>query len=147
MTRTHWKFCLASGRKYLPLVLRLMMWRWKPVALPPKWKRQSVMTFCQFSMTLSLQEEMKLRNKLLLWRFRHYNKIEYNTIRDIDLGKLEPRMKQTSLPYALMFKDMPEVLERFRVLSTSIRPRLLKPGQKVSKAGSSTLFYAHGGAW
>ncbi len=60
------------------------------------------------------REEMKLRNKLLLWRFRHYTKVEYNTIRDIDLGKLEPRMKQTSLPYALMFKDMPDVLERFR---------------------------------
>jgi len=62
--------------------------------------------------------EMKLRNKLLLWRFRHFTKIEYNAIRDIDLTigskKLEPRMKQTSLPYALMFKDMPEVLERFR---------------------------------
>ncbi len=61
------------------------------------------------------REEMKLRNKLLLWRFRHFNKVEYNAIRDIELGKLEPRMKQTSLPYALMFKDMPEVLERFRV--------------------------------
>jgi hypothetical protein len=59
-------------------------------------------------------EEMKLRNKLLLWRFHHYGKIEYNAIRDIDLGKLEPRMKQTSLPYALMFKDLPEVLARFR---------------------------------
>ena len=60
------------------------------------------------------KEEMKIRNKLLLWRFRHYTKVEYNAIRDIDLGKLEPRIKQTSLPYALMFKDLPEVLERFR---------------------------------
>ncbi len=63
-------------------------------------------------------EEMKLRNKLLLWRFHNYMKVEYNSIRDInlDLGKkrLEPRMKQTSLPYALMFKDQPEVLDRFR---------------------------------
>jgi hypothetical protein len=58
--------------------------------------------------------EMKLRNKLLLWRFHHYSKVKYNDIRDIDLGKLEPRMKQTSLPYALMFKDLPEVMERFK---------------------------------
>ncbi len=64
------------------------------------------------------KSEMKIRNKLLLWRFRHYTKVEYNAIRDIDLDlgktRLEPRMKQTSLPYALMFKDLPEVLDRFR---------------------------------
>ncbi len=64
------------------------------------------------------KEEMNLRNQLLMWRFHHYSKVEYNTIRNIDLNlhnkKLEPRLKQTSLPYALMFVDMPEVLDRFR---------------------------------
>ena len=59
---------------------------------------------------------MSLRNKLLLWRFRHYNKIEYNSMANIDIGKLEPRVKQTSLPYALMFKDFPDVLAEFRII-------------------------------
>jgi hypothetical protein len=34
-------------------------------------------------------EEMALRNKLLLWRFHHYLKVEYNAIRDIDLNLTE----------------------------------------------------------
>jgi hypothetical protein len=77
-----------------------------------------------------LKEEMSIRNKLLLWRFRHYSKIEYNAIRDIDLNsggkKLEPRIKQTSLPYALMFKDMPEVLERFRTFIHSYQGEIIE---------------------
>ncbi len=74
--------------------------------------------------------EMKLRNKLLLWRFRHFTKVEYNAIRDIDIGKLEPRMKQTSLPYALMFKDMPDVLDRFRTFIAGYQEEIVEKRQE-----------------
>ncbi|MDD5229691.1 MAG: primase C-terminal domain-containing protein [Candidatus Marinimicrobia bacterium] len=72
------------------------------------------------------EEEMSIRNQLLLWRMHNYLKIEYNAIRDIDLGKLEPRMKQTTLPYALMFKEMPEVMERFRTFIHGYQNELIE---------------------
>jgi len=71
-------------------------------------------------------EEMHLRNKLLLWRFHNWAKIEYNSIRDIDIGKLEPRIKQTSLPYALMFKDRPEVMDRFRTFILKYQEEIIQ---------------------
>ncbi len=55
-----------------------------------------------------------LRSKLLKWRLEHYCGIDANAIEDIDLGPLEPRLKQVGLPFAIPFKDMPEVLDRFR---------------------------------
>lgn len=56
----------------------------------------------------------ELRNKLLKWRLDHYMGIDANAVEDIDLGPLEPRLKQVGLPFAIPFKDMPEVLDRFR---------------------------------
>lgn len=88
-------------------------------------------------------EEMKLRNKLLLWRFHHYAKIEYNAIRDISLEmpgkKLEPRMKQTGLPYALMFKDRPDVLERFREFIHRYQEELI---EKRAEGEQGKIVYA-----
>ena len=55
-----------------------------------------------------------LRNKLLLWRLRNLDKIDAKAVEHIDLGNIEPRLKQTSLPYAVPFKDMPDVMERFK---------------------------------
>ncbi len=56
----------------------------------------------------------KIRSKLLKWRLEHYEDIDADAIEDIDLGPLEPRLKQVGLPFAIPFKDMPEVLNRFR---------------------------------
>jgi len=61
------------------------------------------------------RESGKLRNQLLLWRFRNLLKIDPGSVEEIDLGKeLEPRLKQLGLPYAIPFKDLPDVMERFR---------------------------------
>ena len=57
---------------------------------------------------------MGLRNKLLLWRLRNLQNINPGAVEDIDLGKLEPRLKQIGLPFAVPFKDYPDVLERFK---------------------------------
>jgi len=57
----------------------------------------------------------ELRKKLLLWRLRNYGSIDADAVEEIDLGKhLEPRLKQIGLPFAVPFKDQPEVLERFK---------------------------------
>jgi hypothetical protein len=86
-------------------------------------------------------EEMSLRNKLLLWRFRHYNKIEYNSMANIDIGKLEPRVKQTSLPYALMFKDFPDVLAEFRIFIHNYQEELVQKRYDSEQGKIVTAFF------
>ena len=92
------------------------------------------------------REEMNLRNKLLLWRMHHYGKIEYNTIRTIDLNlngkKLEPRLKQTSLPYALMFIDMPEVHARFREFIHDYQEELIATRAEEEQGKIVNAFFA-----
>jgi len=55
-----------------------------------------------------------LRNKLLLWRLHHLNLINPGAVEGIDLGRLEPRLKQLGLPFSIPFKDYPDVMERFK---------------------------------
>ena len=70
--------------------------------------------------------ERSLRNKLLLWRFHNLPRIDPEAGEDIDLGHLEPRLKQTSIPYAIPFKDMPEVMERFKLFLAEYQQDLIK---------------------
>lgn len=56
----------------------------------------------------------KLRNKLLLWRFHQWEKIDSDAVEEIDLGPIEPRLKQMGLPFAIPFKDLKDVMEDFR---------------------------------
>ena len=53
---------------------------------------------------------MSLRNKLLLWRLRNLSKVNQALVEEIDVGQVEPRLKQLGLPFALPFKDFPDVL-------------------------------------
>jgi len=74
-----------------------------------------------------------LRSKLLKWRLEHYEGIDANAVEDIDLGPLEPRLKQVGLPFAIPFKDMPEVLERFKVFMKAYGNELIS-----EREGSTT---------
>jgi len=67
-----------------------------------------------------------LRNKLLLWRLRNRGKIDAKAVEEIDLGEIEPRLKQTSLPYAVPFKDMPEVMARFKSFIKGYNAELIR---------------------
>ena len=60
-----------------------------------------------------VKEEL-LRKKLLLWRLRNYQGIDPDAVEGIELGRLEPRLKQIGLPFCIPFKDQPDVLERFK---------------------------------
>ena len=62
------------------------------------------------------EAQQHLRNKLLLWRFRNLTRIpeEISETTDIDLGKIESRLKQVCLPFAMIFADLPETLDRFK---------------------------------
>ena len=57
-----------------------------------------------------------LRNKLLLFRFRHLAavpRVMSETV-DIDLGNISGRLKQVCLPFATIFSDNPETMDKFR---------------------------------
>jgi intein/homing endonuclease len=57
-----------------------------------------------------------LLNKLLLFRFRNLGRIpkEISEKTDIDLGDIDGRLKQVCIPFAMVFKDLPETLDKFR---------------------------------
>ena len=67
-----------------------------------------------------------LRRKLLLWRLRNFNFIDPNDVEEIELGHVEPRLKQLGLPYAVPFKNYPEVMDRFRKFLHSYGADLIK---------------------
>lgn len=59
-------------------------------------------------------EAMNLRNKLLMWRFKNYFKISIDKVKNIDLGDLEPRVRQTHMGYLPLFAHNEKKLEFFR---------------------------------
>lgn len=61
------------------------------------------------------KEAQHLRNKLLLWRFKNYNKIDTKNVTKIDLGDLEPRIKQSHIGFLPLFAHDKEVLEKFKI--------------------------------
>jgi len=60
------------------------------------------------------ESEAHLRNKLLMFRFKHYNLIDANAISSVDLGDVEMRLKQATMSFAVLFANIPELLEQFR---------------------------------
>lgn len=60
----------------------------------------------------------RLRNKLLLFRFRHLSHVPKvlgeDDCLDMDLGKISGRLKQVCLPFATIFRDNPETMDKFR---------------------------------
>jgi hypothetical protein len=60
------------------------------------------------------ESEAHLRNKLLMFRFKHYNLIDADAISSVDLGDVEMRLKQATMSFAALFANIPELLEQFR---------------------------------
>jgi hypothetical protein len=61
-----------------------------------------------------LRRMEEIRNQLLVWRFRRYDTINGEDAINIDLGMLEPRLRQISRPFALTFKDNATMMSDFR---------------------------------
>jgi hypothetical protein len=59
-------------------------------------------------------EEAKLRNKLLMFRFDWRSKIDTETVQGLDLGDIEPRLKQATSSFAILFFNMPELMKMFK---------------------------------
>ncbi len=76
----------------------------------------------------------KLRNKLLMWRFRNYHTIDVN--KEIDLGlELEPRVMQIVNTFVSMFGDDTKQLEVFKTFIKKHQEELIDE-RKSSFAGS-----------
>ncbi len=60
------------------------------------------------------EEQQELRNKLLLFRFRNYFKVDPEAGASLNLGGIEPRLRQISEAFASLFANEPEVLESYR---------------------------------
>lgn len=60
------------------------------------------------------EEQRVLRNKLLMFRLKNYNKIEPSKVKQINLGDVEPRLKQATRSFALLFANIPGMLKTFR---------------------------------
>jgi len=60
------------------------------------------------------KETRIIRNKLLLWRFRNYNKIDADAGQNVDLGDIEPRLRQINVGFVALFMNDSEALEDFK---------------------------------
>jgi len=77
---------------------------------------------------------MELRNKLLLWRFRNYEHIAEN-IGNVDMGYIEPRLKQMGLPLAIPFMHLPEVMVDFRAFLQKRQRELIREREESVMGG------------
>lgn len=60
-------------------------------------------------------EEEELRNKLLKFRFDYFNKIDTKEIELLDLGDIELRIKQATLSFAVLFRNIKEMMCKFKI--------------------------------
>jgi hypothetical protein len=59
------------------------------------------------------EERGLLQNKLLLYRLRNWTKIKHDENIKIDFGHIQPRIKQTYLPFTVLFQNDPTTLNGF----------------------------------
>ncbi len=85
------------------------------------------------------EEQQELRNKLLLFRFRNYFKVDPEAGANLDLGNIEPRLRQVSEAFISLFANEPEVLESYKEFILNHQRELIeqraatKTGQVVEK--------------
>jgi len=60
------------------------------------------------------EERQTLINKLLMFRFKNYFKVDVQNVLSIDLSSLEPRLRQASRSFLALVWDNPQVLEEFK---------------------------------
>jgi len=51
------------------------------------------------------QEKMELQNKLLMYRLRNWDKVIPDENLKVDFGRIQPRIKQTFLPFFVLFQN------------------------------------------
>lgn len=73
------------------------------------------------------ESALKLRNKLLMWRFKNYFEVDMDI--DFDLGDIEPRVKQIVGSYISLFSSDKEQMEDFKKYIQSYQEELISERQ------------------
>jgi len=60
------------------------------------------------------EEQQLLRRKLLMFRFKNYFNVNIDSGKNIDLGDIEPRLKQATRSFASLFSHIPNLINNFK---------------------------------
>lgn len=71
------------------------------------------------------EEQTELRNRLLCWRLSNWFKIDPDAGLNVELGSLEPRLKQSTSSFASLFANIPELLDDFRLFLRKYQAELI----------------------
>ena len=72
------------------------------------------------------KEQCKIRNKLLYFRFMTRHTIDVSIMKDIELGNIEPRLKQATKPFAILFANIPELMTKFKTFLQKYQQDLIE---------------------
>lgn len=72
------------------------------------------------------EEEMTLRNKLLMFRLRWLNKINTDEAKPMELGDVEPRLRQAVSAFASLSSNIPELESTFKDFMSSYSKDLIE---------------------
>jgi len=86
-------------------------------------------------------EEQVLRNKLLLFRFRNYHKVDPEAISNLKLDGIEPRLRQISEAITSLFANEPHVLQSYKTFIKKQQKELIEQ-RAITNSGQvvQTLF-------
>jgi len=87
------------------------------------------------------EEQQSLRNKLLLFRLQNYFKVDPEAAANIDLGGIEPRLRQVFQAFTSLFASNKEVLEDYKNFIQGHQQELIEQ-RAITKTGQvvNTLF-------
>lgn len=72
------------------------------------------------------KRQMVLRNKLLKFRLDYYYKIDVDKVLEVDMGNIEPRLKQATISFASLFANIPDVLNEFKLFLIDYQAELIE---------------------
>lgn len=68
---------------------------------------------------------LEIRNKLLMWRFNNYFKIDTEAKVEFDVGNLEPRVEQIVSSFISLFKNDKQQLDEFKIFIKAYQDELI----------------------
>ena len=83
----------------------------------------------------------KLRNKLLRFRLEYRNEVEPEDAPNIDVGNIEPRLKQAMRPLAVLFSQKEEMMDKFRGFLNKFQKELIEERSNTYEGMIANVIY------
>jgi hypothetical protein len=110
-------FATRSHFDDMALESRCLTTKMQETSRPINSRAEDSIPFTTYSKECIARQE-HLRNKLLMFRFRHLAHVPKimgeDDCLDIDLGKISGRLKQVTLPFSTIFRENPETMDKFK---------------------------------